>query len=152
MVAHGRLYALLQVKNKNKGRRVRNPNDVVFKGSMDHMGGNKVNFYGNKYTWDNGKVGSQMIKEGLDKAICNNMWRIDFPRAIFTHIPCSSLDHLTILLYLYLDKDFRPCLFRVITTWFGHPNFRVVILNHGIITIRVLMLSNLPRSNRELVI
>ena len=61
MVIYRTFNALLQAKDKKKVKSVRNSNDIAFRGFMDHLRGIKINFYRNEYTWDNSRMGRQMI-------------------------------------------------------------------------------------------
>ena len=57
--------ALLYSIDKNGGKGIGSFNDVAFRGYMDYMDGIKIDFIGNSFTWDNGKIGHSMVMEQL---------------------------------------------------------------------------------------
>ena len=67
----GYFNALLFSGDKVAGRRV---GTSLFRGFMDHIGGIKIEFYGNQFTWDNGRIGMGMIKKRIDSVTCNSSW------------------------------------------------------------------------------
>ena len=65
--------ALLNSNDKVGGNKLGTSNDVALLGFMDHIRGSEIDFPGNAHTWDNEKVGEDMIKERLDKTVCNGV-------------------------------------------------------------------------------
>ena len=59
----GDFNAMLHMGDKSRGNKVRTPNDIAFRGFMDHMGGIKLYFISNNFTWDNDREGKWMIRK-----------------------------------------------------------------------------------------
>ena len=75
-----------------------------------------MEFYDNSHIKDNGRIGAQMIRESLDRVVCNVGWRLAHPKAAISHLVCGVLDHVPILLDSGFDKDNLPRPFKFIST------------------------------------
>ncbi len=60
-----------------------------------------LGFRGQWYTWDNRRLGSENLKERLDRAVANPEWTNIFPEAGVQHLFTSASDHCPILLHLF---------------------------------------------------
>lgn len=43
--------------------------------------------HGCAYTWSNNRVGDALVKERLDRAVCNAEWRVSYPNAQVLALP-----------------------------------------------------------------
>lgn len=57
-----------------------------------------LGFTGPKYTWTNGRTGSALIKERLDRAWGNILWSQAFPHVVVRHLARTTSDHHPVLL------------------------------------------------------
>lgn len=82
---------------------------------------------GNPYTWRNKRVGLAHIKQRLDRALANTMWRIAFPRAGFIHLPTSNSDHNPIILKIWTENVSRSKPFRFEAMWIRDEESREIV-------------------------
>ena len=61
-----------------------------------------MGFQGNKFTWWNGRYGTDCVYERLDRGCCTTDWKILFPNAQIRHVPFSNSDHAALVLNLNL--------------------------------------------------
>lgn len=80
-----------------------------------------MGFSGPRFTWRRGS-----LQERLDRALCNNEWRIHFPDSGVTHLTQLKSDHRPIMLKLKHaptpPQHDRP--FRFQACWLTHDNFK----------------------------
>ena len=57
-----------------------------------------LGFKGNIFTWDNGKLGEDLVQERLDRTYANCEWRAIFPHAKVSHLQVSYSDHMPFLI------------------------------------------------------
>ena len=85
-----------------------------------------LGFNGPWYTWQRNR-----LKERLDRALSNLDWRIKFAHASVTHLNKLKSDHSPLLLSLLENsapnRRRRP--FRMLASWFSHPNFEATVRN-----------------------
>ncbi|KAL8487063.1 hypothetical protein ACS0TY_023661 [Phlomoides rotata] len=62
------------------------------------LGLQDMGFYGNKFTWSNGRAGAENIMVRLDRALANPHWRSLFSGARVIHLPRLNSDHSPILI------------------------------------------------------
>jgi exonuclease III len=85
---------------------------------------------GAKFTWK-GPIyeGRERIFERLDRALCNDDWRLNYPEAIVRVLPRIDFsDHHPIILYLHgMHNAHRAYKFRFERAWVMHPNYKYTI-------------------------
>lgn len=86
-----------------------------------------LGFVGNLYTWRNKREGLAHIRQRLDRALANERWRTDFPRAGVEHLPASHSGHNPILLRLWSKATLRSKPFRFEAMWTRSEEIKVVI-------------------------
>lgn len=64
-----------------------------------------LGFLGQSYTWAKSKNCPNSIKVRLDRAICNQSWRLLFLEAHVTYMPRTTSDHCLILLETYSHRS-----------------------------------------------
>lgn len=57
-----------------------------------------LGFQGPQFTWTNGRDGSALIKERLDRALANAEWLEIFPDSKVIHLPRTYFDHCPLLI------------------------------------------------------
>ena len=57
-----------------------------------------LGFYGNIFTWRNGRLGEAFVQERLDRACVTIEWKALFPHSKVTHLQASYSDHDPIML------------------------------------------------------
>uniref|UniRef100_A0A2N9GDA6 Reverse transcriptase domain-containing protein n=1 Tax=Fagus sylvatica TaxID=28930 RepID=A0A2N9GDA6_FAGSY len=62
-----------------------------------------MGFQGNKFTWWNGRYGTDCVYERLDRGCCTTDWKTLFPNAQIRHVPFSNSDHAALVLNLNLS-------------------------------------------------
>ena len=67
-----------------------------FKEALLFCGLADLGFHGNIFTWDNGRLGEDLVQERLDRACANMEWRDMFPHAKVSHLQVSYSDHFNI--------------------------------------------------------
>lgn len=79
-----------------------------------------MGFIGSKFTWTNNR-----IKERLDRAFCNDDWRVLFPEAFVQHLPRFKSDHYPIIIQLFSNTSLNrlACPFRFQAMWLQHADF-----------------------------
>ncbi|KAJ7971829.1 Endonuclease/exonuclease/phosphatase [Quillaja saponaria] len=81
-----------------------------------------LGFSGPKFTWTNGRKGIALIKERLDRGICNSDWRVHFKEGFIQHLPRTRSDHYPVLLNVSRIAPFdafnKP--FRFEACWLSH--------------------------------
>ena len=55
-----------------------------------------MGFHGNIFTWDNGRLGEDLVLERLDRVCANMEWRDMFPHDKVSHLQVSYSDHFNI--------------------------------------------------------
>lgn len=71
-----------------------------------------VDSLGSRFTWCNGRKGTQKICERLDKGLANGEWAMLFVRAIIRNLTRHSSDHAPIILVTNGAMPTRPKRFR----------------------------------------
>lgn len=93
-----------------------------------------IGFDGVPFTWTNRQTknkGETLVKERLDRAICNDNWRTLFPCAKTLNLPiirCKS-DHGAIIVRLTPDHTSGPKPFHFQSMWVERPDCRPIIKN-----------------------
>jgi hypothetical protein len=68
--------------------------------TLEAYGLTDLGFIGPKFTWTNCQEGNSLIKERLDRGVCNMAWRNLFPESQISVEAAISSDHTPLLLYL----------------------------------------------------
>ena len=71
---------------------------VLLQCGLSHLG-----FYGNIFTWRNGRPGEAFVQGRLDKACATIEWKPLSPRSKVTHLQASYSDHDPIMLTTSVD-------------------------------------------------
>ncbi|XP_028784473.1 uncharacterized protein LOC114740485 [Neltuma alba] len=86
-----------------------------------------LDYHGAWYTWCNRRLGTDHIKERLDRAFGNTEFRMIFQKAAVLHIKPVGSDHHM----LVIDCDYRyvkvPKLFRFEAVWAEHEDFLPIV-------------------------
>lgn len=67
---------------------------------METCGIVDLGFMGCKFTWSNKRSGLANIRERIDRAIADVLWRIEHPNAKVQHYDYAPSDHVPIILNL----------------------------------------------------
>lgn len=84
---------------------------------------------GGHYTWQNKRDTSTLVKERLDKAVCDSQWCIEYPRSGLLNLPIIGSDHAPILLDTFLECEKLSFPFRFLTAWCRDDSCEEVIQN-----------------------
>jgi hypothetical protein len=89
-----------------------------------------LGFMGPKFTWSNGQVGSNLIKERLDRVVANPEWCSKWPKATVTVLAKRSSDHHPIFIESHdgavRDRQ-RGNIFRYDASWPKSEGFNDMI-------------------------
>lgn len=88
-----------------------------------------LEFKGPKFTWNNGQVSGDHIKERLDRAVCNLNFRRAFPRLIAANTEMMISDHCLLLVdFFHRSSSFRRS-FKFENFWVDHIDYPTVVCN-----------------------
>ncbi|XP_071723124.1 uncharacterized protein [Rutidosis leptorrhynchoides] len=79
------------------------------------------------HTWSNNRVGENLVRERLDRVLCNVEWRVEFPNAEAVALPALGSDHSPLILTLYLNILRRKKEFRFEAYWLEDPECRDIV-------------------------
>lgn len=83
-----------------------------------------LHYSGPKFTWTNGRKGSALINERIDRAWCNMLWNQTFDGTTVRHLMQAASDHHPLLLGTVSTPTRPPYKgFRFLEAWFQHPEF-----------------------------
>ncbi|XP_031114556.1 uncharacterized protein LOC116018726 isoform X2 [Ipomoea triloba] len=85
-----------------------------------------VAFYGNTFTWWNGRNGEQAIWKRLDRCLVNECWENEFSTYV-QHLSKSTSDHSPLLIKLEPHKQFGRKPFTFLNVWCDHEQFQEVV-------------------------
>lgn len=79
------------------------------------------------YPWTNQRLGDELIRERLDRALCNLEWRLNFPEAEVFALPALGSDHSPLLLNTVPSqcRRHRPFIFE--SFWLQDPDCRDIV-------------------------
>uniref|UniRef100_A0A803QJP7 Endonuclease/exonuclease/phosphatase domain-containing protein n=1 Tax=Cannabis sativa TaxID=3483 RepID=A0A803QJP7_CANSA len=72
---------------------------------MNVTGGVDLGCTGNFFTWSNGRSLPNLVKERLDRAICDPEWIIRYPKAGVKSLVIKESDHAPVMLDLLFDRE-----------------------------------------------
>ena len=103
---------------------------VDFREALLFCGLADLGYHGNIFTWDNGRLGEDLVQERLDRACANIEWKALFPHVKVSHLQVSYSDHVPILISTaepgHLRRNRRlPRRFE--EKWAAHPDCERVI-------------------------
>lgn len=75
------------------------------------------------YTWCNQRIGTDHVKEKLDRALGNLDFNEAFPQALTFHIGPVASDHHILLIKLAHSGPKAPFQFKFEASWVSHPDF-----------------------------
>lgn len=79
------------------------------------------------YTWANNRSGEDLVRERLDRAVCNIEWRLAYPEAEVVALPAIASDHSPILLTTQLITRKGKRNFTFEAFWIEHEECRQVV-------------------------
>lgn len=85
--------------------------------------------WGGHFTWQNKRDTSTLVKERLDRAVCNPKWCIEYPRSGLLNLLIIGSDHAPILLDTFLERDKLHFPFWFLATWCHNESCKEVICN-----------------------
>ncbi|CAN1221513.1 hypothetical protein LINGRAPRIM_LOCUS306, partial [Linum grandiflorum] len=100
-----------------------------FRNFMLNNGLMDMGYNGDIFTWTNCQSGEGRIKERLERALCNNQWRLDYDQALLYHEHRIGLDHRPIKIELYHDISRNRIPFRFDARWLNKEECGLII--HG---------------------
>ncbi|KAJ9182323.1 hypothetical protein P3X46_006327 [Hevea brasiliensis] len=101
----------------------------VFQDWFENFGLLNLGFKGIRFTWKRGN-----LQERLDRALCNVVWRQEFPEVMVKHLARYQSDHCPLLVQLNSgavgERQFKPFHFQV--GWISHEGFVKFVWNKTI--------------------
>ncbi|XP_056695804.1 uncharacterized protein [Spinacia oleracea] len=98
LVIGGDFNEILSHDEKEGGADVERRAIPEFREMMDDCSLRDLGFEGHWYTWERGITAQTMVRERLDKFVCNTSWAAAFPEASVQHLVRFKSDHTPILL------------------------------------------------------
>lgn len=84
-----------------------------------------LGYLGSHFTWVRNRSNPLSLKSRLDRAVCNQEFRLLYPDGLITHLPRTTSDHSPILLSTFNtkapDKALKPFKFQAM--WMQHEGF-----------------------------
>ncbi|KAF4389627.1 hypothetical protein F8388_009760 [Cannabis sativa] len=121
---------------------------------MNVTGGVDLGCTGNFFTWSNGRSLPNLVKERLDRAICDPEWIIRYPKAGVKSLVIKESDHAPVMLDLLFDRERIKAPFRYLDAWSRDASCKVIIKEawdivvHGIKSFQLV--SKLENTRRSL--
>ncbi|GMI72452.1 hypothetical protein HRI_000914500 [Hibiscus trionum] len=89
---------ILLSSEKEGGRLRPNRNMEAFRSALEDCGLMDLGFTGHWYTWEKGRLSTNVIRERLDRGVANSSWWDSFPDFSVQHLSHSMSDHCPVLL------------------------------------------------------
>jgi len=75
----------------------------------------------------NNRHGGDLVKERLDRALCNLDWCLTFPEAVVFALPTVGSNHSPLLLHTEVQQTRRSKPFVFEAYWLQHPECRNIV-------------------------
>lgn len=129
-LCYGDFNEILSIEEK-QGRLLRPPRPMLdFREALLFCGIVDLGYRGNTFTWDNGRLGKDLLQERLDRVCANIEWKALFPYVKVSHLQVSYSDHVPIL--ISTTEPINPRRNRRLPRhfeekWVAHPDCEKVI-------------------------
>ncbi|KAF4378724.1 hypothetical protein F8388_006175 [Cannabis sativa] len=123
----GDLNTITGQQDKFGGREVEESDGSDLNDLLDATGGLDLGCVGNQFTWTNGKSFQDLIKERLDRALCDPEWMVSYPKAGLRAFAIKDSDHAPLVLDLLLDRERFHTPFRYLDAWSRDEGCKAVI-------------------------
>lgn len=111
---------------------VRTSQNRKFRDRIDSCSLMDMGASGPKFTWSNGREGTALVQERLDRALYSANWRSLFPDGTVQNLPRTYSDHSPLLIHVYGNTPHmginRP--FRLEAAWLLDESFAAVVNNN----------------------
>lgn len=111
---------------------VRTSQNKKFRDRIDSCSLMDMGASGPKFTWSNGREGTALVQERLDRALYSADWRCLFPDGTVQNLPRTYSDHSPLLIHVYGNTPHmrinRP--FRLEAAWLLDESFAAVVNNN----------------------
>lgn len=110
--------------SEKQGGNVRPPSSFSrFRGWMFECDLFDMGFKGFKFTWSNGQGVDTFIRERIDRGVCNDVFRSNFPLALVIHNEMLYSDHCLLIIDFFHKIRKGPNRFRFESYWVGHEDY-----------------------------
>ncbi|KAF4375099.1 hypothetical protein F8388_017245 [Cannabis sativa] len=113
----GDLNTISGQQDKVGGREVEASDGSDLNELLDSTGGVDLGCVGNHFTWTNGRRFQDLIKERLDRALCDPEWMMTYPKAGVRALAIKDSDHAPLVVDLLLDRERFHTPFRYLDAW-----------------------------------
>ncbi|GMJ05748.1 hypothetical protein HRI_004244000 [Hibiscus trionum] len=94
------------LSSEKRGGRIRSDRSMeAFRRALEDCDLEDLGFSGNWYTWEKGRLSSNVIRERLDRGVVNPLWRDNFPDCSVEHLSHTISDHCPLLVSMNLQDD-----------------------------------------------
>ncbi|KAH7841573.1 hypothetical protein Vadar_031697 [Vaccinium darrowii] len=118
---------LLDVDEKQGGRRRETWSLKVFRDFVTNLGVVDLGFTSYSFTWVNRRRGNRQIKERLDRALVSPGWRLHYDKSKLQHLFAVGSDHMVLLLDTNPPKFTGQRQFRFDNRWTSDAECKEVI-------------------------
>lgn len=115
----GDFNAIVSSQERNDGAALNHRSSSSFVECIEDCGLIDMGFSGPPFTWSKG-----VLRERLDRVLCNEAWQSPFPTSSVTHVPLPSSNHCGLWLKVN-DGNSRPRrnYFKFLGAWLDHSDF-----------------------------
>ncbi|XP_030487453.2 uncharacterized protein LOC115704382 [Cannabis sativa] len=132
----GDLNTISGQQDKVGGREVEASDGSDLNELLDSTGGVDLGCVGNHFTWTNGRRFQDLIKERLDRALCDPEWMMTYPKAGVRALAIKDSDHAPLVVDLLLDRERFHTPFRYLDAWSRDEGCKEVIQRAWAIDVR----------------
>uniref|UniRef100_A0A803NW68 Pectinesterase inhibitor domain-containing protein n=1 Tax=Cannabis sativa TaxID=3483 RepID=A0A803NW68_CANSA len=132
----GDLNTILGQHDKVGGREVEESDASDLNDLLDSTGGVDLGCVGNHFTWTNGRCFQDLIKERLDRALCDPEWMMSYPKAGVRALAIKDSDHAPLVVDLLFDRERFHTPFRYLDAWSRDEGCKAVIQQAWAIDVR----------------